>query len=488
MFARRAELRDRRPAWTLALIAAAFLGLTPTIGLVSTRARGAAELPGDTIPGPEHEPPPSPLAAPPIPSEDPPPPERTPLAAEVAPEPDPPPAASDRPAPELASLEVAVMARGRAAPLAWVELVHEPAEGAARVLLERCDEAGLLRLALAPGRARAVAWSEDANALPASAELAPGRPAALELALEPAFPVAGRVTDARTGAPVAGAEVAFWTFAERDTVVTGPDGTFRHPRFPARAPAQQVSARASGYGRCVRYLRVKEDGSWKLRAATEGEASTSGAGTPWVELALVPELRVTGRVLDELGLPITGARVSAEGYFHALPSVASRDGAETTSDAEGRFELGGLRSDVGHSLLAEAPGRAAALLELASVPGTTDAGDLRLARETVLAGVVIDADGMPLGNVEVVLRVEREELPGAPSGALDVPARVQGRELRARTDAAGTFLFEHLEPRAVRVSVEGGAGARVEETLAPRADGSFESPCLVLPPARVALR
>src|SRR5262249_50443022 len=160
-----------------------------------------------------------------------------------------------------------------------------------------------------------------------------GAPAELELALEPALPVAGRVIDARTGAPIAGASVSFWTFAEGDAVVSGADGGFVHPRFPARAPSQQVAARASGYGLTVRYLRMQADGGWKLSAANAGDASSSGVGRPWIELALVPELRVTGRVSDEHGTALAGACVVAEGFFHSSPSVASRDAASTVTGA-----------------------------------------------------------------------------------------------------------------------------------------------------------
>ena len=62
-------------------------------------------------------------------------------------------------------------------PGATIELVHEPrtAEEGARAapVLHASDEQGLLRLELAPGTVRAVAWSTDACALPASAKLDP---------------------------------------------------------------------------------------------------------------------------------------------------------------------------------------------------------------------------------------------------------------------------------------------------------------------------
>lgn len=496
--ARRGERRDPA-AWTLVLALAAVLALPSTIGLVSPRSRSAADAASENKPTAEREPPPSPLAAPRPPHADdctsparvPPAKESAWRAEDAGHEPRAPRPASIPHAQELARLEVRVTRAGRAEPGAVIELVHEPrtAEKGARAVpaLHASDEEGLLRLELAPGTVRAVAWSTDACALPASATLDPLAPAQLALELEPAFPVTGRVLDARTGAPLAGATVALWTFAERDTVTTGADGSFRHPRFPARAPSQQIAARAAGYGAAVRYLRVAADGSWKLPACTADETSIKGTGTPWVELALVPELRVRGSVVDESGQPLAAARVSVEGFYHVLPSVAARDFAAADSDEGGRFELGGLRSDVGHSLLVEAPGFAHELLELgndASKLGgdatELDLGALVLVPETVLAGTVIDADGMPLAGIEVVLQCTGST-PLAQS-ALDVTARIQGRELRATTSAEGTFLIEHLAPRPSRLTLEQANGARVELELVPRPDGSFESPCLTVPP------
>jgi protocatechuate 3,4-dioxygenase beta subunit len=501
MIARRGERRD--PAtWTLVLVATAVLALPSAIGLVSPRSRSAAEPPSEKNATAEREPPPSPLAAPRPPrADDCTSPARVPSAKESAwraedagHEPSALRPASVNHAPELAVLEIRVTRSGRAEAGAAIELVHQPSAAAPgsspAPALHLCDEQGALRLELAPGTVRAVAWSADACALPASATLAALAPARLELELEPAFPVAGRVLDARTGAPIAGATVALWTFSERDIVTTGPDGSFRHPRFPARAPSQQIAARASGYGAAARYLRVAEDGSWKLPACTVSEGTVKGTGTPWVELALVPELRVRGSLVDERGQPLAAAQVSVEGFYHVLPSVAARDFAVAASDARGGFELGGLRSDVGHSLLVEAAGFAHELVELdldASETGAAalDLGTLVLARETVLAGAVIDADGQPLAGVEVVLH-SSGATPNA-RNALDVAARIQGRELRATTSAEGTFQFEHLAPRPVTIALENASGVRTALELLPRPDGSFESPCLTLAPVSVAL-
>jgi len=498
MIAKREESgrADRARPGPGALPVLALLTALALVALTRTRPRGTADRVRAPFPTTEHEPSPLPLVAP-----------RPPAARAPAPA-----SALDargsvvttvddgrastqaRPAsaprdPALARLHLRVSADGRPAPLSWVELLGSGDGWSDEPRLERSDGTGLLELELPPGALRVVAWNERATALPRGAELAAGAETRLELELEPALPVAGRVVAAGSGLPLADAEVSFWTCAERDVVRTREDGTFEHPRFPAGAPAQQVQVRAAGHARAVRYLRIAADGSWKLPGALAGEAGLRGAGTPWIEFALQPELRVRGRAVDDSGRPLGRARVQAEGFFHVLPSVASRDQAATTTDEQGSFELAGLRPDVGHELSIEAPGCARLTLELAldpggeSLPGTAlELGDLCLQRECVLAGVVIDGDGVPLADVEVLL-TPLERAPVSARGVLDVPARIDGVERRVRTCENGTFLFEGLRASTMIVSARTEQGDLVEQELVPRADGSFAEPVLVLAPA-----
>jgi protocatechuate 3,4-dioxygenase beta subunit len=370
--------------------------------------------------------------------------------------------------------------------LAWIELGHTPnGSELEQVSLLRADARGELVRALEPGALRVVAWSERTTALPAFAQLEAGASTALEIALEPAFPVAGRVIDGRTGAPVAGAEIAFWTFAELDSVRSEADGTFRHPRFPPGAPAQQVRAAAPGYGPAVRYLRIDPAGGWKLAGAAPDEPSLAGTGTPWLELVLVPELVIRGRVLDELGQPLAAATLGAEGYFHVRPAVAARDAATAVSDETGSFELSGLRSDIGHALTVEAAGHARRTLELG--PVLDEPLVITLAPAALLSGTVIDGAGTPAEDIELVLLPAGPASPVPRQGPLDAGARVQSLELRTRTDATGTFLFEGLAPGPLRLVVQRDGDPLLEHELEPLADGRFAHPLLVLPPDSVTL-
>lgn len=384
-----------------------------------------------------------------------------------------------------ARLAITVHERGRPADRATVEITLESTAGT-RLLVHETDAQGTLELDLAPGEARAVAWRDDAAALPAFARLQAGQREEVVLALDPAWAMGGRVVDATTGRPIADAAVAIWTFAESDVVRTAPDGTFLHPRFPRAAPSQQVQVHASGYGRSVRYLRIGDDGSWKLSAATAEDASQRGSGTPWLELELVPERTVRGRVLDAEGAPLAGARVAAEGFFLVMASVASRDGAEAVTDDAGRFALGGLRSDIGHALVVEAPGHARRAFEVPSdEPLEVELGEVELGIETALAGAVVDLDGRPLEDVVVVLTIVAEGEPRS-SGTLDVAFRLESRERRVRTSPDGAFLFEGLESRAVHLALETDEGTRAMGEFVPLADGTFAAPCLVLEPSWMA--
>lgn len=376
-----------------------------------------------------------------------------------------------------ALLELRLRDAGTGRPIAGatVELGTTPLDAELETIrLATTDTNGTLRVHVTPGLQRAVAWKDRLVSAPQFVELVASEEHVLELALELAHEVAGRVIDAETGAPVAGAEVAFWTFAERDVVRTARDGSFRHARFPVGELAEQVRAHAPGYGSSVRYLRIGADGRWELPHPLDSTADRAGTGVPFVEIALVPELRVRGRVVDSAGDPVAGASVQAEGYVQVLPSVAAADGARSTTAADGSFELGGLRSDVGHGLLVEAEGCAETSRELAAARGLLELEPIRLERSRILAGAVVDAEGFPVEDVRVVVEPldpdehweagQRET--AAPASLQDVAARVLATEHETRTTREGIFVLDGLRPGDYRVYVTRDAAPLLESTLA----------------------
>ena len=381
-------------------------------------------------------------------------------------------------APALATLVALLVDADSGTPIpgATLELGLTPRgaeDEAVRVLTANSE--GRVRVELEPGEARLVGWKNELTGGPLFVTLEAGVTSPATIALEPAHRVLGRVVDAHTGAPIDGARITFWTFSERDTVQTGADGNFSHPRFPSTEYREQIRVEAPGYGATVRYLAIDRNGSWELPDPVDGRRDASGRSVPWVAISLVPELVVLGRVVDEHGAPLAGATVSAEGYVRVLPDVASRDAATATTDEDGHFELGGLRSDVSHSLLVTSPGHAALELELGAGSTLVDVGALRLERELLLAGSIVDAEGFPAADLRVTLTrldVESEdEPPSWETGAqeLDVPARFQGRTLDTRSSADGTFVFEHLRPAAYAVEVWRGERSLVSSIVTPPA-------------------
>jgi hypothetical protein len=252
-----------------------------------------------------------------------------------------------------------------------------------------------------------------------------------------------------------------------------------------------VCARAAGHARSVRYLRIDGDGRWKLSPAipgAPGATSERGAGTPWLELALLPERTVRGRVLDPGGRPLAGVHVAAEGHVQVLAAVASRDHAEARTGSDGTFVLAGLHPGVTHTLTLMTPGLAHAPLALApglpgdgaDTGGELVLGDLVLAPSALVAGAVVDADGAPIAGAEIVLRVRAaSDGRGDDVAALDTASARAAREHRARTGSEGAFALEGFLPRPLTLTVE-HAGAVAELELLPRADGSFDSPVITL--------
>ena len=359
-----------------------------------------------------------------------------------------------------ARLEIVVLASDGVSPVpgARIELVQaDPATSAPLPRLVPTEGSGRIVVGVDPGALGVVAWSEEGVGGPLFVDVAAGWNGTVEVVLEPAHEVRGRIVDAVTGAPVPEATIGFWCVSNLDLVRSGPDGSFAHPRFPAAAVAQQVRVEAPGYGPTVRYLRVDRDGAWEFPSATDdGITLSRTSGTPWIEIELFPELRLSGRVVGAAGQPIADAVVAAEGYYHTLPGVASLDGEETRTNAAGEFLLGGLRTDVSHSVVINAPGYAEWYDEVEVAGAAVRAlGEVRLESELLVAGVVVDGEGLPVEDIAVdlepvaptALDAEGDALTRGAAGELDVRVRVQGHLDRRRTCPNGTFLFEGLEER-----------------------------------------
>lgn len=243
-------------------------------------------------------------------------------------------------------------------------------------------------------------------------ELQPGERHELHLISQAGGTVRGRVLDSE-GEGFAGAEV----FVLDDA------------NFMAGRP-----------GRRIREVVADEEGRFELPGVAAGSLSVrahldgylqvsrrielaSGQTVEGVELVLTRGRRIRGRVLSRDGTPREGAELVA---LFDLGSIGGMEGIyairgnyqETTSDAEGRFELSGLgrgpftvtASWVPDEWRDESAGDSdlAALTHTARVekvqPGVNEL-ELRLEEPIAIAGVVFDSEGLPASEFHV--RAER---------------------------------------------------------------------------------
>ncbi|MFT5288277.1 MAG: hypothetical protein ACI8QS_001484 [Planctomycetota bacterium] len=334
---------------------------------------------------------------------------------------------------------------------ATLEIRSLDGERARLVELDDVASDGSFAVEFEPGAFDLVVWQENRLAGPLALEISAGAEQSASLVLRDAMAVRGRITDESSGCVLPGARVRFWTFSEADIALTDEDGVFEHPRFPAGPDLHQVRIEAEGYGALVRYLSLEPDGRWALYSNLAGEADVSGRnGQPWLDFNLQRASAVTGILLDPSGQPVGGAHILAEGYVRTFEGVATPDSAATTSDAEGRFKLIGLRADIGHALSVQAAGFATAMREVPAGLGDSGSWTLQLGRN--VAGTVFDPNGVPMDNVTVELFDPNREQARADSDA-DAALRLESARRRAQTDSLGNFFFGDAPDRTLVVRV-----------------------------------
>ena len=283
----------------------------------------------------------------------------------------------------------------------------------------------------------------------------------VQLFLEPGATVEGRVIDGR-GRPIAGADVA---------VV---DGNPPHPR---------TQSNQNGFFQ----LQGVEAGTELLSAVAPGFAAQgkrlctvliAGERRTGVELIALRSPVVTGRVVDESGLPIEGVSVGHERENRkGLPIVMPQDPVFTDND--GRFHLENIAVPNDPAFVSitlehdryEAPDRD--LEAFAPFPLTArefrDLGDLPLRRAKVFEGWVRNLRGEPIAAATIDLYLVR---PNKPERILK----------RLTTDPAGRFAGTvlNLGPQRV-VASAAGYGFSTSELFLPYEDEGNVELHLTLP-------
>jgi hypothetical protein len=260
-------------------------------------------------------------------------------------------------------------------------------------------------------------------------EVRAGARHSIELNLEAGGSVRGRVVDAVTGQPIAGAEVSdSWEFDR--SVRTDADGRF------ARWRATTLYVRAPGY------------------AAANADTKT---GVCVVELA--KGATVTGRIVGRLAADadldpdssVPAARVvlaashgdrkaKVEGKVELPRSACDWIVADLAPD--GRFVATGLRPDRRYWLMACSPGFASRMRALGSQPAageTVDVGDVALCAEGSIEGRIVDDGGVAVAGLEVEVLGHGADA-HAWLGSAEAPAAIERwTRRRLRTDASGRF-------------------------------------------------
>lgn len=309
----------------------------------------------------------------------------------------------------------------------------------------------------------------------------------LELVLVRGARVTGRVIDADSGEPLAGARVTLrsregsvrlaapddtrirvWS-EERplDEAVTGDDGAFVFPHVPATGFHDVL---ATHFGSRERYLGI----AWVARTGY----ALAGAMIPVrrdgssvdLEIRCWPACRIQGRVVDGAGVPVFGAEVWASSYRQPIGSVpggpASPSRLIVRTDASGQYvleavpasRLGPTPTAIQARVFGIQSFPAAALDALPRPGETLEMLDLVVERDPSASIVVVNGDGEPVWGAVVQ----------EPGGAIDVARR---------TDKFGRLEFPFRressdEPRRLLVEARGYSAALTAEF----------TPTLVSPP------
>lgn len=268
--------------------------------------------------------------------------------------------------------------------------------------------------------------------------------------------VTGIVQD-KQGEPIAGAEVANWGRSSSDKRVTYTDteGRFEiYDVFGKDLGRYEVIVKAAGHvGQVVPF--------------EPGPESEPGE----VTISLEVGHKLSGRVVNEAGKPIAGARVNFGEQFWSF-------GESKRTDAEGKFAFDSLPKDVEIEVNASGYSEFTDKLPL----DTDEVIDVTLQPKGVLRGVAVNAKTeQPITNFNVRITFSPERKPGDPSSGISSELVNPGQRHSSPT---GWFDIDNLtvgQPFMVTVEAEGYRPTTVRRLVAVRAS-SEERPTLRMTP------
>ena len=256
-------------------------------------------------------------------------------------------------------------------------------------------------------------------------QIAAGSSQHVEIEMEQGSSLRGRVVDAVTGAPIAGAFVCdSWTM--KRAVRTGADGRFELEGL-RRSSYLLCYVRADGYATASEDVATKLDRDLEVRLGRGGE--------------------VRGRVVGADGKALPSAYVAVCANFMKVPGMGEADWIPARLDGDGAFVVRGLRSDLHYWLMARAPGcgmRIYALPRVLPDGERCQVGDVVLAAGGVIEGRVVDDRGDPLVGVSVDANGRNPDAFRWTGGDEKVDDVSQFESRSAKTDGLGRFRFPDL--------------------------------------------
>lgn len=238
--------------------------------------------------------------------------------------------------------------------------------------------------------------------------------------LPPPLKVSGRVLDAASREPLAGA----WVWPGHDpglAVRTDQRGRYRLPALAS--PSFWLRARMAGY--------LPRNKRCPLR---EGSPERS------LTLAIEPAARLAGWVTDREGTPMPGVEVLASPRtdFRSGPSGEAPPLGRALSDHQGHFSVAGLQPGEEYELVASRTGFAPARTTVSGLAPLPSGNEVRITLDPGrrVVGRVEDLEGNPLSQVMV------EVSPSSPRSARSF-RQVEDSSI-GYTDAAGGFSIPHV--------------------------------------------
>jgi hypothetical protein len=256
-----------------------------------------------------------------------------------------------------------------------------------------------------------------------------GNDVRLDVAVPPLERWSGRLVDALSQAPIAGARVG-WRRGTAEPALSDAQGAFALQGLAD--PDAVLAVEADGY--CPLWL--------------SGAERSAARGAP-LELQLAPAASARGRVVDASGRGLSEVEVTAL-RSPLDPPVSAH------SAADGAFEIAGIDARAPCALLLRAPGYGAFAVELPAAQGDASSvqrelGELVLPEALVLSGRVIDESGAGWSGLELALFAVAEPTDPIDGQFGPQPRAARGPALRAldrrtRSDELGRFTFGGLAP------------------------------------------